>query len=196
MLIIPTSAEINSLREMRVNEYLKTINWMKKNIVDCNIIFLECVSKGESYIENHYPVYYSSCHNESFLNKGANLGLALKRFFHDNQVTDDLIVQFTGRYNFIDKTFFYCIKDNPNYDFYGKLMGDQYFTGCFAMKKYFMVEWLNTTDWENLNQKMINIEKSLRDYVIFKKLNCYHLDKINIDCNIFGNGTVLDRRTI
>jgi len=196
MLIIPTSAEIDSLKEMRINEYLKTINWLKKNVLDSNIIFIECVSKGESYIENYYPVYYSSCHKNHFNNKGANLGLSLKKFFLENKIDDELIVQFTGRYNFISDTFFSCMRENPDYDFYGKLIGDQYFTGCFAMKKEYMVEWLNTTDWEELNFKMINIEKSLRDYVILKNLNCYHLDKINIDCNIFGNGTLLDRRII
>jgi hypothetical protein len=174
---------------------LKTINWLKKNITNSKIIFLECVSKSGSYIEKYYPVYYSSCHNNTFENKGSNLGLSLKKFFLENSISEQIAVQFTGRYNFIDKTFFSTIEKNPGYDFYGKLIGEQYFTGCFALKTNYMIEWVNTTDWDYLNYKMINIEKSLKDFVDNKKLKTFHFDKINIECNIFGNGTVLKRRT-
>ena len=109
-----------------------------------------------------------------------------------------MVIQFTGRYNFIDDTFFTIIENNPGYDFYGKLfeVENQYFTGCFAMKTEYMVEWVNSVDWDYLNCAMINIEKSLRDYVVSKNLKTYHLDVINIDCNIFGDGAYLDKRII
>ena len=62
------------------------------------------------------------------------------------------------------------------------------------MRTECMIDWLNTTDWNYLNDAMINIEQSVRRYVVSKNLKAYHMDKINIECNIFGNGQQLDRR--
>ena len=198
IIILPTSAEIKTLKEMRDDEYLKTIHWLKNNIKKHKIIFLETVLKKGSFIEKYYPVYYSGCHNSTYRNKGSNLGNALKNFLSNNKVNEDLVIQLTGRYNFIDDTFFTSIENNPGYDFYGKLfeVEDQYFTGCFAMKTEYMIEWVNSVDWDYLNYAMINIEKSLRNYVVSKNLKTYHLDVVNIDCNIFGDGTHLDKRII
>lgn len=196
MFLLPTSAEIETLKEMRINEYLKTINWLDQYRKKHKITFLETVATKDSFIEKHFPVYYSCNHNPRFMNKGANLGNSLKNFFSNNKVDEDLVVQFTGRYNFADDYFFSTIESNPGYDFYGKWFehGDQYFTGAFAMRTEYMIDWLNTTDWNYLNDAMINIEQSVRRYVVSKNLKAYHMDKINIECNIFGNGQQLDRR--
>lgn len=198
ILVLPTSAEIQTLKEMRDDEYLKTIHWLRKNNKKHKVVFLETVSKDNSFIENYYPVYYSKCHNSTYNNKGSNLGNSLKNFFSNNVVNEGLVIQFTGRYNFINDNFFSTVENNPGYDFYGKLFEKeyQYFTGCFAMKKEYIIEWVNTVDWDYLNYAMINIEKSLREYVVRKNLKTYHLDEINIDCNIFGNGSHLDRKII
>lgn len=198
ILILPTSAEIETLKEMRINEYLKTIHWLKENNRKYKTIFIETITTENSFIEEYFPVYYSKCHNSNYNNKGSNLGNSLKNFFHNNDIDEELVVQFTGRYNFIDDKFLSVIEKNLGYDFYGRLfkVEDQYFTGCFAMKTKYMVEWVNTVDWNYLNHAMINIEKSLRDYVVSKNLRTYHLDLINIECNIFGNGTNPIRRTI
>lgn len=189
-LILPTSADIQSFKEMRDNEYLKTIHWLKENSRGNRVVFLETVSEHKSFIENYYPVYYSKCHNPNYKNKGSNMGNSLKSFFSNNSVDEDLVIQFTGRYNFINDNFFSIVENNPGYDFYGKLYEkeNQYFTGCFAMKTKYLVEWVNAVDWDYLNYAMINIERVLREYVLYKNLNTYHLDTINIDCNIFGNG--------
>ena len=198
VLVLPTSAEIETLKEMRTNEYMKTMNWLNDYREKYEIIFLESVATKNSFIEKYFPVYYSCNHNPRFQNKGANLGNSLSNFFNNNKVKQDLVLQFTGRYNFIDGYFFSIIENNPNYDFYGKWFENenQYFTGAFAMKTKHMMNWLNSTDWNHLNDAMINIEKSIREYVVSKNLKAYHVDKINIECNIFGNGQHLDKRII
>ena len=80
MFLLPTSAEIETLKEMRINEYLKTINWLDQYRKKHKITFLETVATRGSFIEKYFPVYYSCNHNPRFRNKGANLGNSLKNF--------------------------------------------------------------------------------------------------------------------
>jgi hypothetical protein len=192
MLIIATSAVIpmlsTSLEKMRENEYLQTIDWLKNNVLEEKFLFLETVAENSSFLEDYVPVYYSNSHNPSYQNIGSNLGNSLERFLEDYETEEELICQMTGRYHFRDRHFLDTIKDNPGYDFYGKDMGGQYFTGCFAMKKRHLTNWLNSTDWDDLNQRMINIEKSVFDYVQNKNLNAFHFDSIHMSCNVFGKG--------
>lgn len=188
MLIIATSADIPLMGEMRKSEYLETISWFRENILNEEVVFLESFIDQNSFIENFYPVYYSKCHNFEYQNIGANLGNSLKKFFEFFDTDEELICQMTGRYHFKDRYFFDTIANNPGYDFYGKNVGGQYFTGCFALKKDYLIDWINNTDWDILNNMMINIEKSLFDYVQEKKLNIYEIDSMNMECNVFGKG--------
>ena len=48
--------------------------------------------------------------------------------------------------------------------------------------------WVNETDWDELDTMMINFEKSFWNFVKNKNLNVFEVDKINMDCNIFGRG--------
>lgn len=190
MLILVTSAEIEMMKDMRSAEYRKTVEWMSKNAIDYNVVWLETVSNIKpSYLQENFPCYCSNSHNSFYQNKGANLGNALKSFFNNYEVDDELTVETTGRYHFLDNYFFDLIQNNPGYDLYAKNDGnDQYFTGCFAMKTKYMIEWVNETDWDYLNYAMINFEKSLWDFSKRKKLNSYDVNSIHMDCNIFGIG--------
>lgn len=191
MLIVATSANIQSLspslQKMRENEYLQSISWFSENIKNKKIIFLETVGQY-SFIEEFYPICYSNVHNPNYQNIGANLGIALRKFLETYDTTEDLICQITGRYHFHNRHFFDTVEENPGYDFYGKNVGGQYFTGCFAMKKRYLIDWVNKTDWDELNFKMINFEKSIFDYVQSHGLNAYHFDSIRMSCNVFGKG--------
>jgi hypothetical protein len=194
IILLPTSAEIDLMKDMREKEYLKTINWLKENVY-YKIIFIETVKEKDSFIENYYPVFYSKCHNKNYTNQGSNLGLSLKSFFEKNDFNDDdLIIQTTGRYHFIDSYFFNTLENNKGFDFYGLeregpgIGQYQYFTGCFALRKKYFEDWLNITNWDNLNSDNINFEKSLYDYIKSKRLSTFILDKINMDCNIFAKG--------
>lgn len=190
MLVLATSADIPLMREMRTREYLESIKWMKENIQDKNVIFLETILKSNSFIEDYYSVIYSNCHVKEYFNQGSNHGLSLKRFFELYEVPDDeLIIQTTARYSFIDTYFFDYIDKNPGFDFYGRLSGGpQYFTGCFALTCKYLKEWVNTTDWKLLNDHHINFEKSLYDFLQGSTAKINHMSKINMKCNIFGKG--------
>jgi hypothetical protein len=191
MLIVSTSANIQSLpsvlKKMRDNEYLQCISWLNKNVQREKVIFLECFATS-SFIEEFYPVYYSNTHNPDYQNIGANLGLALRNFLESYDTDESLICQITGRYLFQDRYFLDTVEQNPGYDFYGKDVGGQYFTGCFAMKKHYFIDWVNKTDWDELNYKMINFEKSIFDYVQSNNLKTYHFDSLHMSCNVFGKG--------
>ena len=89
----------------------------------------------------------------------------------------------------MDDYFFTIVRENPEYDVFAKDDGhSQYFTGCFAIRKKFMIQWVNETDWDELDTMMINFEKSFWNFVKNKNLNVFEVDNINMDCNIFGRG--------
>ena len=116
--------------------------------------------------------------------------MAMEKFFEDCEVDDEYAVYLTGRYSFTDNTFFDIMESNPGCDFYGKNDGtDQYFTGCFAMKKKYMIDWLNKTDWDHINSNMINFEQTLWDYVKDNNLFTCELKDMGMECNVFGAGT-------
>lgn len=190
MLILVSSAEIDLMKDMRSAEYMKTVEWMGKNANDYNVVWLECVSDKEPlYLNKSFPCYCSNTHNPYYQNKGSNLGNALKNFFDNCEVDEELAVQITGRYHFLDTYFFDVLKNNPGYDLYAKNDGnDQYFTGCFALKTHYFIEWVNETDWDYLNYAMVNIEKSLWNFSKRRNLRCYELDSMHMECNIFGVG--------
>lgn len=192
MLILVTSAEIETMKEMRSAEYVETIQWMLENACDYNVVWLETYSNIEPpYLKKNFPCYCSNSNNPLYRNKGANLGMALKSFFDNCEVDDEMTIETTGRYHFLDTYFFDTIKNNPGYDLYAKNDGyDQYFTGCFALKTEYMIEWVNETDWDYLNDAMINVEKCLWNFSKRKNLKCYEVDSIHMDCNIFGDGNL------
>lgn len=192
MLILSTSAEIDFMSDMRHGEYLKTIKWLSENLYQHNIMWLECISNQEPpYLHKKFSCYCTNTHDFNYRNKGANLGKALEKFFDNNDVNDDMTVQITGRYHFTDKYFFDLIEKNPGYDLYARNIDDQYFTGCFAMKTNYLIEWLKNTDWDFMNYNMVNIEKSLWQFSKNKKLKCYDVDLIHMDCNVFGDGNFI-----
>ena len=192
MLLLVTSAQVDHLNEMRTKEYEQTIEWAKvKDKEGYNVVWLETISNTEpSYLKGQFPCYCTDNHNPNYQNKGSNLGMAMRKFFDDCEVDDDYAIYLTGRYHFTKNTFFDIMEANPDCDFYGMNDGnDQYFTGCFAMKKKYMIDWLNKTNWHNVNTNMINFEQTLWDYVKGNSLYTCEVEDMYMDCNVFGAGT-------
>jgi|TARA_B100000214_G_scaffold236475_1_gene172940 hypothetical protein len=192
MLLLVTSAQLDHLNEMRTKEYEQTIEWAKvKDKEGYNVVWLETISNTEpSYLKGQFPCYCTDNHNPNYQNKGSNLGMAMRKFFDDCEVDDDYAIYLTGRYHFTKNTFFDIMEANPDCDFYGMNDGnDQYFTGCFAMKKKYMIDWLNKTNWHNVNTNMINFEQTLWDYVKENSLYTCEVEDMYMDCNVFGAGT-------
>ena len=59
------------------------------------------------------------------------------------------------------------------------------------MKKEYLIQWVNETDWDELNSMMLNFEKSLWNFVKQKDLNVFEVDEIHLDCNVFGKGNLV-----
>ena len=190
MLVLITSADIeHPLKEMRAEEYRKTILWMKKNLGDNSLAWIECVRDSGSFIEEYHPVFYSNVNNSKFRNMGANWGKAIEEFILGHDIHEEFIAHITGRYHLKDKYFIDTIEANPDYDVFAKDDGhSQYITGCFAMRAKYFIDWIYQTDWNWLNTTMTNLEKSVWNYSKNKNLKCYEFDSLHIDCNIFGNG--------
>lgn len=190
MLIVTTSADIeHPLREMRIQEYLKTISWLNENVSEHSVAWIETVKQENCFIEEHLPVFYSNCHNSYYRNNGSNWGKAIEMFLNCADIHEDYVCHLTGRYHFIDKHFFEVIENNPGYDVYAKDDGhSQYVTGCFVMKTKHFIDWINQTDWDHLNSAMLNLEKSLWNYTRDNNLKTYEYDSLHMEWNIFGNG--------
>tara|TARA_R100000734_G_C3283933_1_gene76997 strand:- start:28 stop:621 length:594 start_codon:yes stop_codon:yes gene_type:complete len=190
MLVLITSADIeHPLKEMRTEEYRKTILWMKKNLGDNSLAWIECVRNNNSFIEEYNPVFYPNVNNPEFKNTGANWGKAVEEFILHHDIHEEFIAHVTGRYHLKDRYFFDTIEKNSEYDVFAKDDGhSQYITGCFAMRAKYFIDWIHQTDWNWLNAAMINLEKSVWNYSMNNKLKCYEFDSLHIDCNIFGNG--------
>lgn len=190
MLIIVTSADIEHfLKEMRMQEYLKTISWLEKNVSEHSVAWVETVKQQDCFIEEHLPVFYSNCHNSYYQNKGSNWGRAIETFLNCADILEDYVCHLTGRYHFLDKHFFDTIQNNPGYDLYAKDDGhSQYIAGCFAMKTEHFINWITETDWDYLNGMMLNLEKSLWNFSRENKLKNFEFDNLNMEWNIFGDG--------
>ena len=190
MLVLITSADIeHPLKEMRTEEYRETILWMKKNLGDNSLAWIECVRNSNSFIEEYNPVFYPNVNNPEFKNTGANWGKAVEEFIIHHDIHEEFIAHVTGRYHLKDRHFFDTIEKNSEYDVFAKDDGhSQYITGCFAMRAKYFIDWIHQTDWNWLNAAMINLEKSVWNYSMNNKLKCYEFDSLHIDCNIFGNG--------
>ena len=191
MLVLITSADIeHPLKEMRTEEYRETILWMKKNLGDNSLAWIECVRNSNSFIEEYNPVFYPNVNNPEFKNTGANWGKAVEEFIIHHDIHEEFIAHVTGRYHLKDRHFFDTIEKNSEYDVFAKDDGhSQYITGCFAMRAKYFIDWIHQTDWNWLNAAMINLEKSVWNYSMNNKLKCYEFDSLHIDCNIFGNGS-------
>jgi hypothetical protein len=200
MLILATSAEIEAERATRSAEYERTARWLEHNAASHRVVFLECVAEAGSFLEHRFPVHYARCHDPSRRNKGVNLGRALLEFLRTNPVEEGLVLQLTGRYHFLDRSFLSTIEDHPGHDFYGREIDElsgpglrcrrkQYFTGAFALRNELLRAWLEQTDFDELERRMINIERWLWEYVQRERLSAFHVASVRMECNVFGSGT-------
>lgn len=199
MLILATSAEIEAERAVRRAEYELTARWLQHNAASHRVVFLECVADAGSFLELSFPVHYARRHDPSLRNKGVNLGRALLEFLRANPIDEALVLQMTGRYHFLDRSFLSTIEDHPGYDFYGREIDElsgpglrcrrkQYFTGAFAMRTELLRAWLEQSDFGELERGMINVERWLWEYVDRERLSAFHVDSVRMQCNVFGSG--------
>lgn len=193
-ILLYTSALIDTQFDKRKIDYEMSYDILS-NLINHNSIFIvECYSNEKKFLSNFKsPTFLTKTHLPGIKNKGVLEIMCIKKFLENTEISDDtLIIKMTGRYKFINDDFFSLIKSNGNFDFYGKLIdkNTQIFTGCFALRKKYFVKLLNFCDLQLMEKNMVNFEKIIFDFLEIEKINSFFVERINIECPIFGYGNV------
>lgn len=193
--ILVTAALIDHFFDERKQEYLRSLNLLKKMNVEV-VVVENC--KKESFFDLFFPVCYSQSNNLSFKNKGINEALAmlaaLDYFGFDD---DDMIVKVTGRYAFENENLLNHIEHCSSYDAYArlsnvhtsKLREIDFFTGCFAIRCKYLKMFLKELDLVYMEKEQIPIEWELGKF--FRRhpeIKVHKLKKIYLYANVFGTG--------
>lgn len=186
MIILFTSAIIDDFFEKRKNEYIDSFGSLVHFGYKENTHIVECVSSDEETFLNNLTnnVFYSK-KGYVFKNKGVNEILNIKHFLESTQISnEESIVKLTGRYLLLDDVFLkQC--ENEQYDvLYKRDAHNQAFFGCISIKYKVLYEFINSTNWIEVENNFISIEKVFFDYILTKKINIKEVEKINIKCNI------------
>ncbi len=186
--ILFTSALIENQFEIRKEEYLKSYTALIQ--YGLNPWIIESTNIDHSfYDELTSRICYPKKNNSSLRNIGVNEVSALKSVidflpFDD----DDIVIKLTGRYFLYDENFINLIRENPEYDVYAKWQNNQVFTGCIALKWKFFKKFLQSVNLNNMEKKMINLEKELARFILKKKLKSFAIEHIHIKARIYGGG--------
>ena len=189
MIILFTSAITPAFFEQRKQEYITSFNSLCSLGYRENIRIVECVDCTENtFLNGLTDNLFCTKQNYSFKNKGVNELLNIKYFFEKNDICDDeKIIKLTGRYLIADDFF---IKEFGNSDYdvmYKKDSHNQVFFGCLCLKKKVLTDFINQTNFENLESKSICIEKTFADFIYGSKYSQKEIIKMNIKCNINNN---------
>jgi len=193
MKIILTSAIIKDFYEERKDEYKKSIDFFENIGFKNDIFFIETVIKGDSYLEDFgVNVFYSKTNDNNLRNKGVKEIIAIKKFFEDKIINDnEIIVKLTGRYKFISDSFLKEIKNGEN-DLYYTTSDGQAFFGCFAIRKKFIIDFINSLNLSEMERNMINIEFEFINFINKRKdINSKLINKIDVYSNINNQKVVL-----
>lgn len=193
MKVIFTTALIEKMFEVRKKEYIDSFKSISNFINKENINILECYSSTPLFLsEFNTFIYFSNTHQNTIKNKGVLEFQAIDKFLIENKLDENYLMKITGRYKLLSEYFLKTFYENSDYDFYGKLVDNdtQVFTGCFIIKNLILQEFLSKIDFNLLENNMVNIEKSLFDFLKKENKKCFFVDKINIEAPIFGVGNV------
>jgi hypothetical protein len=190
-MIILTSALIPFKYEERKNEYIKSFNNLI-NYVDKNSIqYIECYNSNPDFLYSlTEKIFITNTHDYNIKNKGVLEMKGIKKFLDNTDISDDeLMLKLTGRYYFIDNHFIKTIQENNNFNFYGKKVTNntQIFTGCFAIRKKYLQDFVDNLDYEEMENHQICVENKFFNYIEHID-SCYFLDNLNVYANIFGIG--------
>jgi hypothetical protein len=186
--IVCTAALSQVQYGLRKQEYINAIQIIKKYGY-IPFIVESCQSVSTFLDDFSDYVWYSKTNDIRLRNKGVNEVKSLLSFFDRYSFdADDIIVKVTGRYLLLDDSFFRFIEQHMDGDAFVKYMGDQVFTGCFAMKYKYFVDFLRHLDLVKMEKEMINLEKEVAAYLS----NCaniviYKLDSLNVAARIANN---------
>lgn len=174
IIIVCTAAVLDENYETRKQEYIQAIEKIKQFGFMPYIV--ESCKNGPTFLDAlSDKVWYAKTNDFRLQNKGVNEAKSLLNFFEHNEFSDDdIIVKVTGRYMFIDDSFLRYIESHIEYDAFVKDVGKRLikgdiFSGCFAMKHKYFIEFLRQLDLQKMEEEMSCVEWELADYVALRK---------------------------
>ena len=195
--ILFTSALIETKFEERKEEYIKSLKildlyeWKDKTYI---------IEAGPETHRSFFPpyakhIFYANTNNPLIRNKGVNESTSLikaLKFLHFDE--NAMILKMTGRYFFNSDKLLKTIENHPEIDAFIKCdVWGQVFTGCYALRCKYMVEFYNQLDLQKMESEFINVEREAANFInkleAENKIKVLRLDHLDVTANIFGFGT-------
>lgn len=186
--VVCTTALIDAQNDKRKQEYINAIETIKQFGFEPYIV--ESCASSPSFLDDLTDnVWYAKTHNFMLRNKGVKEVNALLDFFNYTRFGNEhIIVKVTGRYFFVNNSFLRFVADHLEYDVFVKYLDGQVFTGCFAMKYKYLINFLESLNLKRMESEMISIERELAVYLALNKdLRICRLDNLSIVARIGYN---------
>ena len=171
-----TAALIDQGYDSRKQEYTKGIEKIKQFGFMPYIV--ESCKSGPSFLDLlSDKVWYAKTNDFNLRNKGVNEVKSLLHFFEFNKFDDDdIIVKTTARYIFTDNSFLVYIINHPEYDAFVKDIqkttkhkGMGIFTGCFALKYKYFIQFLQQLSLQTMEKDTLSLETEFVKYLDLNK---------------------------
>jgi hypothetical protein len=191
--ILYTAALIDNKFEERKLEYIKSAIILRDLGYEPYIVE-SCYAHGPSFLDEcSQNVFYAGTNNPNLKNKGINEFRSMaKAFDYFNFDDNDMIIKLTGRYYFNHPGFLQEIENHPSVDIWVKKYEQgQTSTGCFAMRARLLKQLLQKMPFDEMEKRMINVEKIVADYVESLKntnVSIRFVETLGLTSNIFGTG--------
>jgi hypothetical protein len=207
--IVSTAALISDDYSSRKSEYIESILRLNKFGYDPYIIEA-ILSTGPSFLDDYCQnVFYSKAHDFSVTdirNKGINEARTLidgLNYFDFHP--DDMIIKLTGRYLLKSDQFIKQVENNPDIDVFIKYIHLDYIksptnedgswpiTAIFAMRFCYMIEMLESLDYQKMEQNFSYLENEVYKYLERKLqdgsgIRIKQVPILNLTARVIGDG--------
>lgn len=181
----------------RISEYKESIKNTLSYILDgIKPIIIENNGKRDTFLnEFGIDVLYTENNENSFKHKGINELMDIKSAISEYNIQDnDIVIKMTGRYKFIDNSFFRTVIENSHsHDAFmkffnvaeNKFLENDCILGLFAIR----CKYLKSFDYDSESEIP---ETQFADYV--RKTNCkiYEMERLGLNCKFSDTQKTLD----
>lgn len=171
--IIVSTAIINEnvSAEDRIIEYKESFEIIKSLGYDFTIV--ETVLDKSDFLESYSnDVFYANV-NGVYKNRGTNYVNAFRKFINNsNFVDDDIVIHITGRYPLVDDSFFVKCKNiaSEKIGCFRKDDHGQFHLFLYALRFAQLKTLLNSIDSEDMERRMISLERIFADKISHDKI--------------------------
>lgn len=184
--VIHTAALIQPNYEIRKDEYITSL-YRTEEYGYKPYVFEACHPQSPSFFEDYTNlVCYTRVNDYSLRNKGVNEAKSLVEGFKFFQFQDDdMIIKLTGRYWFYSPEFLQIVENHPEVDAFGRFTPEHdparkhMITGCFAMRYKLFKEMLESIDYCQMEDEMIDFERLVGAYVLDLKEKNFPIMLVN-----------------